>query len=120
MHVAFLLKTDTDKLNNITQLLVKEMNSSKPAVRRAFASLAGDIFYEGGGFLDGEKGVAFANALVPAFETSLKNASGNLLNNPAGALEGYVAAAVFLGPFLRSEQFSEYKLCVCTGLIDTS
>jgi len=118
MHVAFLLKTDTDKLCNVTQLIVKEMNNSKPATRRAFASMAGDIFYEGGDFLDGEKGVSFASALIPAFEASLKNASGNLLSNPAGALEGYVAVAVFLGPLLCLEQFSEYKLCVRDGLIN--
>jgi hypothetical protein len=108
-HVTFLLKNDSDKLKDVTQLLVKEMNSAKPAVKRAFVSLAGDIFYEGSDFLEGEKGVAFAKALVPAFETSLKNVSGNVINSSAGALEGYVAVAVLLGPLLRSGQFGEHK-----------
>lgn len=106
-HITFLLKNDSDKLKDVTQLIVKEMNNAKAAVKRAFVSLAGDIFYEGSDLLDGEKGVTFAKALVPAFETSLKNVSGNAVNNPAGPLEGYVAVAVLLGPLLRSGQFSE-------------
>ncbi|KXN82440.1 Translational activator gcn1 [Leucoagaricus sp. SymC.cos] len=106
-HVIFLLKNDSDKLKDVTQLLVKEMNNTRPAVKRAFVSLAGEIFYEGGDFLEGEKGVAFAKALEPAFETSLKNVSGNAINNPAGAFEGYVAIAVLLGPLLRPGQFSD-------------
>ncbi|KAF5354845.1 hypothetical protein D9756_005584 [Leucocoprinus leucothites] len=107
-HITFLLKNDSDKLNNVTQLLVKEMNSAKPAVKRAFVALAGDIFFDGSNFLEeGEKGMAFVKALVPAFETSLKNVSGNVVTSPAGALEGYVAVAVFLGPLLRSGQFSD-------------
>jgi hypothetical protein len=106
-HVTFLLKNDPDKLQGVTKLLLKEINSAKPTVKRAFASLAGDIFYENSDVLEGEQGLAFARALLPLFETSLKNVSGNVLNNPAGALEGYVATAVLLGPLLRSGHFSK-------------
>lgn len=109
-HITFLLKNDSDRLKDVTQLIVKEMNSAKAAVKRAFVALAGDIFYEGSDSLEGEKAMGFAKALLPAFETSLKNVSGNVVNNPAGPLEGYVAVAVLLGPLLRSGQFSEFRL----------
>lgn len=110
-HITFLLKFDSDKLGNVTQLIVKEMNSAKAPVKRAFAALAGDILYEEcSGLLEGEKALAFVKALLSAFETSLKNVSGNVVNNPAGPLEGYIAVAVLLGPLHRLRQFGELHL----------
>ncbi len=107
-HITFLLKNDSDKAKDVTQLIVKEMNSTKPAVKRAFVTLAGDICYDGSDLLEDEKGLTFAKALVSAFETSLKNVAGSVGGNPAGPLEGYVAVAVLLGPLLRSGQFSGF------------
>lgn len=106
-HITFLLKNDAEKAKDVTQLIVKEMGSTKPGLKRAFVTLAGEICYDGGGILEDEKGLAFAKALLPAFENSLKNVTGNVTTNPGGPLEGYVAVAVLLGPFLRSGKFSE-------------
>ncbi|KAH9175038.1 ARM repeat-containing protein [Lactarius sanguifluus] len=84
-HLALYLREDPP-------LLTTEMQNTKPSIRRAFITLAGDTFWALGD-LSTTNAVAFARAVFPAFESSLKSA------------EGYVAAAVLLGPFSRSGVF---------------
>ncbi|KAF9471327.1 hypothetical protein BDN70DRAFT_939027 [Pholiota conissans] len=74
----------------------KEMNSPKIAVRKSFVGLAGSIFTNDQMLLETENGLALAKALLPSFETCLKNVSSNPLNASGGPFEDYVALGVLL------------------------
>ena len=88
------------------RVIAKEMGNTKPAIRKAFVGLAASVFMGERPVLDTENGLAFAKTLLPSFESSLKNVAANPLNN--GALEGYVAIAVLLGPFVKSKEFGTF------------
>ncbi|KAF9479098.1 ARM repeat-containing protein [Pholiota conissans] len=103
-HVVFLLREGSVPADTI-QLISKEMNSPKIAVRKSFVGLAGLIFTNDQTLLETENGLALAKALLPSFETCLKNVSSNPLNASGGPFEGYVALSVLLGPFSRSKKF---------------
>lgn len=107
-HFVFLSKTDLPIPAGMTPLIAKEMNSSKPAVRRAFATLAGRIFFEDG--IDCSTGtlLEFAKTMLPAFESCLKTVAGNPLSSSGGPLEGYIAVAVLLGPLSRTGKFGTF------------
>lgn len=107
-HIGFLLREGKLPVETM-QLISKEVNNAKPAVRRAFVGLAGAIFYEGQSALDSPNAVAFAKNLMPAFEACLKSVSTNPLNVSGGPYEGYVALSILLGPFARSKQFGRSK-----------
>ncbi|OBZ65072.1 Translational activator GCN1 [Grifola frondosa] len=104
-HLVFCLNANTVLPEDVMSLVVREMNSSKPAIRRAFCSLVGDAFWQLGE-LKSEVSLTFAKAVLPAFETNLKTVAANPLNAVAGALEGYIAVAILLGPLSRSGQFA--------------
>jgi hypothetical protein len=103
-HIVYLLREDSVPAETI-QLISKEMNSPKIAVRKAFVGLAGSIFTDDQTLLETENGLALANGLFSSFETCLKTVSSNPLNASGGPYEGYVALAVLLGPFARSKKF---------------
>lgn len=107
-HISFLLNADTAVPKETTALLAKEMNNAKPPIRRAFCSTVGTIFWQLGD-LPSQASQAFASAVLPAFETNIKNVMANPLNATAGPLEGYIALAVLLGPLARSDQFGEHR-----------
>jgi hypothetical protein len=107
-HLVFLLKTDMAISAGTTHLIAKEMNNSKPVVRRAFASLAGRVFFEEDVDYSTGKAFEFAKAILPAFENSLKMVVGNPLNSTGGPLEGYIAVAVLLGPLSRTGKFGTF------------
>ena len=69
-HVVFLL-CEASLPSNVIQFIAKEMNNSKPAVRKGFVGLAGAVFLNTQG-MDSENGAIFAKGLVPAFEICLK------------------------------------------------
>lgn len=77
--------------------LVKEMNGSKPALRRAACSLIGNVLFESTDINTGALD-QFLQIAVPAFESNLKAVSSNPLTSPAGPLEGYVAISSLLRP----------------------
>ena len=108
LHFVFLLKADLPLSAGMIPLIVKEMNGSKPAVRRAFASLVGSVFLEDGVDCSTGKVFEFAKAVLPAFETCLKTVAGNPLNSSGGPLEGYIAVAVLLGPLSRTGKFGTF------------
>jgi hypothetical protein len=116
-HMSFLLHADKPISADITSLLAKEMNNPKPDIRRTFCSLVGDIFWTLGD-LSSEASQAFARAILPSFETSMKTVVANPLNATAGPLEGYIAMAVLLGPLSRSGKFGSTISCfvIPTGL----
>lgn len=103
-HIVFLLR-DADAAALVppetTALIAKEMTSAKAAVRRAFVTLAGSVFFSDSGSWT-EKATAFAKALLPSFENCLKVVAGNPLNASGGPLEGYISVAVLLGPLAQS------------------
>jgi Domain of unknown function (DUF3554). len=122
-HLANLLRDDATLPPGSATLIAKEMNNSRPVVRRAFCSLAGGALWENGD-LDMEGALAFARAVLPSFENNLKNVSSNPLNSIGGPLEGYIATAVLLGPFFRSGKFSMFRihsrLTILTELRDST
>jgi Generalcontrol nonderepressible 1 (Gcn1) N-terminal len=103
-HLAFYLQGDLSFPDEVSKLLLKEMQNSKPSIRRAFVTLIGEIFWTLGDLKTANAAI-FARAVFPAFESSLKSLSANPLNAAAGPLEGYVAIGVLLGPFARSGVF---------------
>ena len=103
-HISFLLHTDKSVPADVTSLLAKEMNNSKPVVRRTFCMLVGNIFWALGD-LTSEASLTFARTILPSFETSIKAVAANPLNASAGLLDGYIAMAVLLGPISRSGEF---------------
>ncbi|CAA7260345.1 unnamed protein product [Cyclocybe aegerita] len=101
-HIVFLL-SQSSVPSETTQLIAKEMSNAKPTVRKAFVGLAGSVLFDEPHVLDHDNGVAFARALLPAFENCLKTVSSNPLNSSGGPYEGYVAVAVLLGPLAQSK-----------------
>ncbi|KAH9007605.1 ARM repeat-containing protein [Lactarius deliciosus] len=105
-HLALYLREDLPFPDGVLKLLATEMQNTKPSIRRAHITLAGDTFWALGD-LSTTNAVAFARAVFPAFESSLKSVAANPLNAASGPAEGYVAAAVLLGPFSRSGVFED-------------
>jgi hypothetical protein len=103
-HLALHLRENLPISDEALKLFVAQMQNSKPIVRRAFVSLVGETFWVLGD-LTTASATTLARALLPALELSLKSVAANPLNASAGPMEGYVAAAVLLGPFSRSGVF---------------
>ena len=80
------------------------MTNSKPVIRRAFCSVVGSALWELES-LESPSALEFAKAIVPSLETNLKTVAANPTGAAAGPLEGYVAAAILLGPLSHSHQF---------------
>ena len=118
-HLAFYLREDLPFPDEVSKLLVKEMQNSRPTIRRAFVTLVGETFWALGD-LKTASAATFAKAVYPALESSFKSLSANPLNATAGPLEGYIAAAVLLGPFARSGLFgSSYVLLSLSSYSDS-
>ena len=99
-HIAFRLRENQAVDPDVTSVIVRDMSGPKPALRRAFCTIAGNaLWHLGNDPTDAAR--QFATAVFPAFETNLKTISANPLNSVAGPLEGYVALAVLLGPGFR-------------------
>ncbi|KAK0468862.1 armadillo-type protein [Armillaria novae-zelandiae] len=102
-HILHLLQSNVSLAQDTVSLIAKEMNSLKPPIRRAFCALAGNVLWSSEN-LDTPAWLAFAAAVLPSFESSLKTVS----NNPnAGAFEGYISVAVLLGPLAKAEKFND-------------
>ncbi|KAF8131842.1 armadillo-type protein [Boletus edulis] len=91
-HLSHLLACNTPISADVTSLIAKEMNSAKPAVKRAFVSVLGTALWALDTLDDATK--TFAKAVSGALEGCLKTVSANPLG--AAALEGYVALAILL------------------------
>ena len=107
-HLVCLLRDDEASPPHTATLIAKEMNNSKPVIRRAFCSLAGGALWENGD-LSTKGSLAFAKVVLPSFENNLKTISSNPLNSSGGPLEGYIATTVLLGPFCRSGKFGMFR-----------
>lgn len=103
-HLVYSLREGPSLSSEVTTLIAKSMNDSKPLIRRAFCLLVGNALWQ----LDSvssESSKALVKAILPSFDTNLKTVAGNPTSLPAGPLEGYIASAVLLGPVLRGGQF---------------
>ena len=111
-HVAMLLQPTVDEPlhTDMTALMAKEMNSSKPGIKRAFCALTGSALFEGDDILTAEKGISFAKSVLPAWEACLKSSSSTALTASGGPIEGYIAISVLLGSFARSGKFGMWRL----------
>lgn len=100
-HLAYQLRESIPIPADVTSILAKEMQSSKPVIRRTFVSLVGDALWQLG-TLPTNESKAFAKTVIGAFDASLKVV---VANPSAGPVEGYVAISVLLGPFAKSGAF---------------
>lgn len=103
-HLIYHLRENLPVPDEVLKLLVTEMQNSKPMIRRAFVTLVGETFWALGS-LTTTSAALVARTVFTSFESSLKSVAMNPLNASAGPVEGYVAAAVLLGPFFRSGVF---------------
>lgn len=107
-HVSFLLKNNKSLSTEVTGIVLKEMGSLKPPIKRAFCLLAGSAIW-GSELKDSDVSEAvrvFAKGIIPALENALKNVSGNPLNASGGVLEAYIAVALLLGPLSKYGEFN--------------
>lgn len=100
-HLAYQLRESIPIPADVTSILAKEMQSSKPVIRRTFVSLVGDALWQLG-TLPTEESKAFAKTVIGAIDAGLKNVAAN---PSAGPVEGYIAVSVLLGPFAKSGVF---------------
>lgn len=97
----------TSKVAKAGEELGKVLQHAKVPLRRLACSAVGDLLWRVDGSGEAhhrEVGRALAEALLPALETNLKNASTNTLTSPSGPLEGYVAVALLEGPLLQTSE----------------
>lgn len=106
-HLLCMLQNDKPIPSDVVSLIAKEMNNTKPTMRRAFCSLTGNVIWKLEDVASGAS-LAFAKAVFPALENNLKTASNNPLNSTSGSLDGYIAVATLLGPLTRSKAFSAF------------
>ncbi|KAI0035599.1 ARM repeat-containing protein [Vararia minispora EC-137] len=105
-HLVFHLRNASPLPPDVLNTLVKEMQSSKPVMRRAFVTLVGDALWEVH-TPSKNPALALAQAALLAFEASLRIASSSPLNANGGPLEGFVAAGALLGPLSRVKILEE-------------
>ena len=116
IHLAHILRSDIAMSAATSSALSKDLNSSKVSTRR---ELSGGI---GGAIWDihersqqlSKEGEKFIGVLASSFETNLQTASSNPASNPTGFLEGYVPAALALGPLANVSSMS--KLANCSAM----
>lgn len=109
-HLSHLFVRNTPIPPDVTTVIAKEMNNTKPAMKRAFVSIVGAALWDldnvSGPINDATK--TFAKAISGALEACIKTVSANPLGATAGPLEGYVAVAILLGPLAASGIFGTF------------
>ncbi|CAL1711997.1 unnamed protein product [Somion occarium] len=106
-HLTYCLREDIPIHADTVTLIVKEMNGTKPVLRRAFSAMTGDAIWNLG-VVSTPTSLKFVEDILPALDTSLKTVSSNPLGTAAGPLEGYIAVAVLLGPLSASGKFDDF------------
>jgi hypothetical protein len=95
VHLPHVISTST----SLVSVLCKSMQDVKPPIRRIVCAGVGRAMFAWPATKDKHIPQSFVDGLLPALEANLKNAMTNMLNNPIGPLEGYVAVALLYGPF---------------------
>ncbi|MCO5555788.1 hypothetical protein L7F22_009333 [Adiantum nelumboides] len=97
-HLAFCLaEDDTTTATTASKVFSKEMGSAKIPTRKAVCSSVGEVIWSQPIIEPTSASKSFIEAIIPALEVNLKNASQKTLTSPSGPLEGYVAVAALLG-----------------------
>ncbi|KAL5483042.1 GCN1 [Sanghuangporus weigelae] len=105
-HFVFVLRADAGVPSSSLNTLVREMQGSKPALRRSLSCLIGAVLFQ-----CAEEDIrtpafdGLRRAAVPVFEANLKAVAANPLGGSASPLEGYVALASLLGPVRKCHDF---------------
>lgn len=108
-HIVFCLRENLALPAATQTAIAKDMNATKPPMRRAFSSLVGNVLWELGN-LSTQTALDFAKAVLPSLENSLKTVAASPAAPPAGPLEGYIAVALLLGPYHDSGKFGRYPV----------
>lgn len=101
IHLAYVLRSNSPLPPPSLAILGKELVSSKLATRRLLSDAVGEAIWSVSGgreYQFSDEAEKVLTATSPALETNLQTASANVPANPAGYMEGYVAAALALGP----------------------
>ncbi|KAF5388937.1 hypothetical protein D9757_005117 [Collybiopsis confluens] len=107
-HLACVLRDSPalgKEMQEVAGVIAKEMQNTKPSMRRWFFILAGGAVWESTRLGDdrGEPSDAlgsFIDTILPALENILKTVSANPTSG-TGVLEAYIAVALLLGPCTR-------------------
>lgn len=108
-HLKYLLESPIPISPTTATTLAKELGSSKTAIRRLLSHAIGEavwLVHVNRSPISSE-GAILLGTLAPILETNLVNASNITLTTPGGYLEGYVAAALALGPLQRVSSCSK-------------
>ena len=100
-HLARLLVSPTPVSAATSSILSRELGSSKVFTRRILSQALGEAVWSAQDVQLSSEGAKLVGVLASAFEANLVAASNNPPANPLGYLEGYVAAALALGPLQR-------------------
>lgn len=87
-------------VSTVGKALAKEVQNAKVPLRKIACNAVGSTVWAlcKGLPEDGAALEALTEALLPAFEANLKNATTSTLTSPAGPLEGFIAVALLEGP----------------------
>ena len=99
-HLGCLLSSNAALAGPTGASIAKELNSAKVSTRRALSNGVGAAIWsvQANGKNFSPEGEKLLSTLASAFEANLNTATANAPSNPTGFLEGYVAAALALGP----------------------
>ncbi|PWN28930.1 ARM repeat-containing protein [Jaminaea rosea] len=109
-------------LTLVGKAVAKELQNAKVPLRKVACSIVGSSIWELKTGADSTALAAFGEALLPAFEANLKNATTSTLTSPSGPLEGFVAVALVESPLKEVQKISDFaaKNEVLKGLLVTA
>ncbi|KAH7883448.1 armadillo-type protein [Phlebopus sp. FC_14] len=114
-HLAALLTSNTALAPDVVNIIVKEMGSPKPALRRAFVGIVGSALWDLELATDAAKD--FSSSVAGALETCWKTVAANPLGAAAGPLEGYVALAILFSPFAGSGRLGDASRAITSDAL---
>lgn len=98
VQLGWCLETGVETSTSIAAALCKEMQNTKPPLRKAVCLAVGSMLWRLPASINATaQAKKLGEGLLPGLEANLKNASTNTLTSPAGPLEGYIAVAVLEG-----------------------
>lgn len=101
-HFVFHLHSGGAIEKAVSDILVKEIISPRPSLRRAIEILIGESFYNLEENPWPENATIFFNSLLPGIEKSLKDISTSPLAIPSGPLDGWILLTILLQASTKS------------------
>lgn len=105
-HLTHLLQSSTPVSPSTCSTLSKELGSTKVSTRRLLSHAIGEAVWRVEVSQTSSAGKKLLAALGPAFEINLVAGANNTPANPAGYMEGYVAAALAFGALQHESRLS--------------